>query len=120
MPTTTVVLPTASYGPVTDLALATMSVPVGTTDVNVAFDRTLMTSTTLVVTWTVELSLDAGATWKLIAGATTLGGIISTRVDKTTGLPIVATVSSIQSGLSARGSTAIRRGSAGAKAARGW
>ena len=99
MPTTSVALPTASYGPATDLALSAVSVPTGITDVNMAFDRTLMTSPTLLIAWTVELSFDAGATWILIAGATAEGGVISTRNDKLTGLPIIATVSSIQAGL---------------------
>lgn len=59
---------TTSFGPVTP--------PLGMSKIQVAIDRTLLTSVTLVVSWAIELSRDSGLTWVSWGGGGTIGGVL--------------------------------------------
>lgn len=76
MPTTSVVLPSASYGPGT-FQFGGALIPAGLTIIKASIDRTFMLSPTFFISWGLELSLDNGNTWLSWGSAGTVGGALT-------------------------------------------
>lgn len=66
---------TQTYGPA--------SIPVGLTSATLVIDRTNLTSPTLAINWSFELSQDNGQTWLPWGAAGTIGGVLKDDQNKT-------------------------------------